>query len=363
MTTSLGKKHMQQLSRWIGGRKGYTLLFKASRDGCVSQTFHAKCDNQGPTVTVCYNTDRCVFGGYNPLSWNSSGAWTTDNKAFLFKLKFKGNDAPRQYPIQPNNANGMYNHTTYGPTFGSSHDLCVFTNTINRTGNYFQGNNNTNFGTSYNMGGDTVAQITNNNIQFLDIEVYQVTSMFNPSLSITPDSHGYNKSPTVGDKIHCIAFVMDSCTLDVFPDKHCSNDQTSIYHTDCTVICTVMTRHQYITLTAGYLYSNDQTSIYHTDCRLFVSTGIPQVVLLTKVDKLCPEVSEDAAKIFFSDAVGEAVESVSGLVALPRCHVFPVQNYEKEIELNDKIDLPCLIGIKQMLCFADDYLEDYFETH
>ena len=87
------------------------------------------------------------------------------------------------------------------------------------------------------------------------------------------------------------------------------------------------------------------------------------MILLTKVDKLCPEVSEDPAEIFSSAAVCEAVEAVSQLLALPRSHVFPIQNYESEIELNSKINLPCLIGVNQMLCFADDYLEDYFETH
>ena len=177
MSTMLSVKDRQQLSKWIGGRQNFTLLFKASQDGCAAPTFHAKCDNKGATVTVCYNTDECVFGGYNPLSWNSTSAYTTHNNAFLFKLKFKGINAPKQYPVIPNNANGMYNDQNYGPTFGGGHDMHLFTGTLNRTANYFQGNGSVNIGTSYNPDGDNQLQITNNNLQYLDIEVYQVTGV------------------------------------------------------------------------------------------------------------------------------------------------------------------------------------------
>jgi hypothetical protein len=42
---------------------------------------------------------------------------------------------------------------------------------------------------------------------------------FNPSVPISPDTHGFIGSPQLTDKIHCVAFVIDCCTVDVIPEK------------------------------------------------------------------------------------------------------------------------------------------------
>ena len=51
MAAAFGKladEEMDQLETWIGaGPKQFTLLYSATRDGCVATTFHQKCDNQG----------------------------------------------------------------------------------------------------------------------------------------------------------------------------------------------------------------------------------------------------------------------------------------------------------------------------
>ncbi|XP_046567350.1 interferon-induced protein 44-like [Haliotis rubra] len=147
--------------------------------------------------------------------------------------------------------------------------------------------------------------------------------MFNPAVSISPDTPGYNKSPVTQDKIHCVAFVMDGCSVDVFPDKILQN------------------------MKAIQQKANQR--------------GIPQVVILTKVDKACPYVEEDPGTLFYSSAVSELVEQVSQLIGLPRAHVLPVKNYEKEMELVDNVDVPALISLRQMLRFADDYLYNFLD--
>ncbi|XP_067680289.1 interferon-induced protein 44-like [Haliotis asinina] len=147
--------------------------------------------------------------------------------------------------------------------------------------------------------------------------------MFNPAVSISPDTPGYNKSPVTQDKIHCLAFVMDGCSVDVFPDKILQN------------------------MKAIQQKANQR--------------GIPQVVILTKVDKACPYVEENPGTLFYSSAVSELVEQVSQLVGLPRAHVLPVKNYEKEMELVDNVDVPALVSLRQMLRFADDYLYNFLD--
>ena len=42
---------------------------------------------------------------------------------------------------------------------------------------------------------------------------------FNPTIPFTADFPGYVKNPDLGDKIHCVAFVIDGSTVDLMQDK------------------------------------------------------------------------------------------------------------------------------------------------
>ena len=42
---------------------------------------------------------------------------------------------------------------------------------------------------------------------------------FNPSVSINPDIHGFKRTPTLDDKIHCVCFVIDGSTVNVLSEK------------------------------------------------------------------------------------------------------------------------------------------------
>ena len=64
MSELLDKTYRDQLVSWIGRPCHFRLLYKISRDGCSAPTFHHKCDDQGPTVTVLYNKNDTIFGGY-----------------------------------------------------------------------------------------------------------------------------------------------------------------------------------------------------------------------------------------------------------------------------------------------------------
>ena len=86
-------------------------------------------------------------------------------------------------------------------------------------------------------------------------------------------------------------------------------------------------------------------------------SGIPQVILLTKVDKLSKEVEEDLSLVFKSSEVKEHVEKASQLLGLPRANVLPVKNYENEEELDENISILALMALRKILNFAEDFLD------
>ena len=54
----------------------FNLLYRASRDGNTAAAFHAKCDNKRATIVIVKITNsEQIFGGYNPLFWDSSNSF------------------------------------------------------------------------------------------------------------------------------------------------------------------------------------------------------------------------------------------------------------------------------------------------
>jgi hypothetical protein len=152
-------------------------LYKISRDGCNAATFHTNCNNKGATVTVLYNSNGSVYGGYTSISWRSAGAYGTDNKAFLFRLYQNGTFKPVQFPAA-GGTNAIYDVASNGPMFGA-HDLNAFSGTVAHDGTCFPLNGGTSFGTSYTMKGENANTICNGNLKVTDLEVYLVEGMLN----------------------------------------------------------------------------------------------------------------------------------------------------------------------------------------
>ena len=44
--------------------------WRASVDGWAASTFHGRCDNKGPTVTIIRVGGKYIFGGYTSVSWS-----------------------------------------------------------------------------------------------------------------------------------------------------------------------------------------------------------------------------------------------------------------------------------------------------
>ncbi|KAH3823361.1 hypothetical protein DPMN_125160 [Dreissena polymorpha] len=455
MAGLLSDTFMDQLESWIGtGPKIFTMLYKITRDGCDPTTFHQKCDNQAPTVTVLYNQQDSVYGGYVSSHWNSNNAWIQDANAFLFQLKYSGSNKYTKFPINDKTYT-LFGGLSNGPTFGQGHDLFTFRNTIYSSGGYFALNGHMNF-KSYNNQDVTADQVNNGTMNVTELEVYSVTDgqrkktptpppqpwrktpdwnerflekltedivsfkpsgelgqsdvrilmlgpvgtgkssfyntinsvfkgrisqrapcgvapqgitiaytpfdvilcsgsklnfrlcdtrgiqltqefdmvecnyllegnipefyEFNPLAPISPDNPGFVQQPKLSEKIHCVLFVIDGATVNDIPPKLVKK--------------------------------------INSFQRIVNRKGIPQAVLLTKVDLVCLEVASKISNVFTSKKIESSVDKVSGLLGLPRNNIFPVKNYENEMELDDNISILALLALRQLLHFAEDYIEN-----
>ncbi|XP_071402728.1 interferon-induced protein 44-like isoform X3 [Centroberyx affinis] len=115
------------------------------------------------------------------------------------------------------------------------------------------------------------------------------TYQFNPSAPLHPESHGYRKSPELKDKIHCVVYVIDACKVSILPAK-----------------------------------LEEKLVAVRRKVNLM---GIPQLVLLTKVDEACPDVAEDLRNIYKSQYIKDthmALEDCIG-IGIPQVPRDPTQ--------------------------------------
>lgn len=185
MADRLTEAFKQQLEQWIGtGPKAFNLLYSIAKDGCNPTTFHQKCDNQGPTVTLLYNPQDTVYGGYTVMNWNTgrSGNYETDYTSFMFRLRYNGSPAPCKFPCIKH-ANAINQNSNYGPIFGAGPDLSTFSGTINRSGDTFALNGGMNMNNTYSNQGLVTADINNDTKAVVDLEVYQVVAVAGKQLA------------------------------------------------------------------------------------------------------------------------------------------------------------------------------------
>ncbi|XP_028260004.1 interferon-induced protein 44-like [Parambassis ranga] len=86
--------------------------------------------------------------------------------------------------------------------------------------------------------------------------------------------------------------------------------------------------------------------------------GIPQLVLLTKVDEACPLVKEDVRNIYKSGYIKDMMQEVSARLGVPLSCIVPVKNYNEELELDMNCDILLLSAVIQMLRQVDSYFDD-----
>lgn len=77
------------------------------------ETFHNLCDNKDGILVIC-KSNKEIFGGYTPLSFNSSDNYGNDNQSFLFSL-----NRMEKYPKNSyEKTESIWAYKYYGPCFG-----------------------------------------------------------------------------------------------------------------------------------------------------------------------------------------------------------------------------------------------------
>ncbi|GBB87518.1 hypothetical protein RclHR1_00140022 [Rhizophagus clarus] len=132
-STLIESKHIPLFSSWIDKKESsyydrknnpyeFRLLYRSSRDGIGTETFHKNCDNKGATIWVAKIKDSTqIIGGYNPLDWDGVSYWKTATDSFLFNFT-NANDISTAKAGYINGQNyAVFCLNTYGPTMGNLH--------------------------------------------------------------------------------------------------------------------------------------------------------------------------------------------------------------------------------------------------
>ncbi|XP_051788926.1 interferon-induced protein 44-like [Erpetoichthys calabaricus] len=143
---------------------------------------------------------------------------------------------------------------------------------------------------------------------------------FDPKASITKNDIRYRHEPVLGDKVHCVVFVIDA-------------DKMSL-----------------INKILRQKFQSIRTTVH--------KMGIPVLVLITKVDEACLEVKKDLSKVYWSRYLNEKVTKLGQELGVPMSAISLVRNYSSETDLDWNFDILILNALKQMLRAADDCLDD-----
>uniref|UniRef100_A0A671UXY8 Interferon-induced protein 44-like n=1 Tax=Sparus aurata TaxID=8175 RepID=A0A671UXY8_SPAAU len=143
---------------------------------------------------------------------------------------------------------------------------------------------------------------------------------FNPKRQMQTGDPSYNPSPTLDDKVHVLVSVIPADKVTLLSDE-------------------VWKKMREVRLAARDM-------------------GIPQVAILTKVEKACAEVKEDINNVYKSRYLKEQVDMFSELLGLPLNCIFLVRNYETKNSMNDSISALILCALRHMIDYGKDYLKD-----
>ncbi|XP_053085631.1 interferon-induced protein 44-like [Pangasianodon hypophthalmus] len=84
--------------------------------------------------------------------------------------------------------------------------------------------------------------------------------------------------------------------------------------------------------------------------------NLPQVIIMTKVDKACPLVGEDIRKVYTSKKIKDKMQECSNRLGIPMSNIFPVKNYHEEIDTDDDMDVLILKALDQIVNLGNDAL-------
>ncbi|KAL1254772.1 hypothetical protein QQF64_017001 [Cirrhinus molitorella] len=141
----------------------------------------------------------------------------------------------------------------------------------------------------------------------------------NINLAVPAKNYDCRSKPSTADQTHCLVYIIAANTVSLINDE-------------------VFKKMKYIRQKASNL-------------------EIPQLIIMTKVDQACPLVKEDLRKIYTSKKIKEKMQMCSNSVGVPMNYIFPVKNYNEEIDTKDDMDVLILRAFTQIVQLADDLLK------
>ena len=148
------KKDIEIMLNMINKKiKSVALLYRGTRDGDNARNFHEKCDNKGPTLTLCKGKDGNIFGGYTEAEWDSKGRHPKyDKNAFIFSVTKNKKFNSKNYE------NSIECNPDLGPVFGFGGDLTIWNKYLSSSSNmwafqktYFDKNYETSNGKTFSL--------------------------------------------------------------------------------------------------------------------------------------------------------------------------------------------------------------------
>ncbi|XP_028987337.1 interferon-induced protein 44-like isoform X2 [Betta splendens] len=164
---------------------------------------------------------------------------------------------------------------------------------------------------------------------------------FNTESKLEEGDEHFNKAPTNNDGVQVLVCVAAADTLSVMSDDVLRNfmeirDEAS----------------QLVVMEHGPRITHASTNSFES-C---LSTDIPQIAILTKVDAACPEVKKDLKNVYRSKRLKRLVETFSANTEIPMNSIFLIKNYHEEINLNDDIDSLILNVLTHILNTGEDFV-------
>lgn len=143
---------------------------------------------------------------------------------------------------------------------------------------------------------------------------------FNPHQPITPKHPNFIISPSLKDRIHCVAYVLDINSVDNL--------------------------------------SSEMVAMFRQVQKEVLNCGTAQVALLTKVNNYHNVLQSDFLNMTKSMISQSQVMNIHKMLNIPLSNILMVENYASEWELDPLKDVLILSVLRQMLRAADDFLED-----
>ncbi|XP_060082945.1 interferon-induced protein 44-like [Ylistrum balloti] len=154
--------------------------------------------------------------------------------------------------------------------------------------------------------------------------------IFNVSSPVTNKTHGYRRDPKLKDKIHCVVYVLEA-------EKYAAEVEMS-----------------FVTEPVKEQIMEIQDKI---DQR-----GIPQLILLNKIDNACSDTKGDTSLVYRSELIRQRCYHAANCLGLPPLTVLPMRNHFMELTTSDEVAVLTLYNVRQMLRAADSYLRVNYLT-